>query len=69
MSTLCIAICVCIYQDTDRMEKVSQRINELETIKANLKLLGEMTAQYDAATTTDSEREMMKVCPPKYISP
>ena len=29
-------------QDTERMEKVSRRINELETIHTNVKLLSEM---------------------------
>ena len=43
------------------MEKVSRRINELETIHTNVKLLSEMLEQYSPQTTTDSEREMMKV--------
>ena len=42
------------------MEKISRRINELETIHSNVKLLSEMVEQYNSQTT-DSEREMMKV--------
>lgn len=43
------------------MEKISRRINELETIHTNVKLLGDMVEHYNSQTTTDSEREMMKV--------
>ena len=43
------------------MEKVSRRINELETIHTNVKLLSEMVEQYNSQTSTNSEKEMMKV--------
>ncbi|XP_060578282.1 ADP-ribosylation factor-binding protein GGA1-like isoform X5 [Ruditapes philippinarum] len=49
-----------VKQDTERMEKVSRRINELETIHANSKLLHEMTNHFNPQTSTDSEKEMMK---------
>ena len=42
------------------MEKVSRRINELETIHTNVKLLKDMLEQY-GSQTTESEKEMMKV--------
>ena len=50
-----------VKQDTERMEKVSRRINELETIHTNVKLLSEMMTQFNPKTTTQSEKEMMKV--------
>ena len=43
------------------MEKVSRRINELETIHTNVKLLSEMVGQYSKQSSTESEKEMMKV--------
>ena len=43
------------------MEKVSRRINELETIHTNVKLLSEMVEQYNSQSSTESEKEMMKV--------
>lgn len=43
------------------MEKVSRRINELETIHANVKLLKEMVSHYNPHSTTEDERTMMKV--------
>lgn len=49
-----------VKQDTERMEKISRRINELETIHTNAKLLNEMVNQYNPETTTASEKEMMK---------
>ncbi|KAL4240768.1 gamma adaptin ear containing [Mactra antiquata] len=49
-----------VKQDSERMEKVSRRINELETIHANAKLLNEMVSHYNPQTTTDADREMMK---------
>ena len=50
------------------MEKVSRRINELETIHTNVKLLKDMLEQY-GSQTTESEKEMMKVnCIFSYIS-
>ncbi|XP_053392440.1 ADP-ribosylation factor-binding protein GGA1-like isoform X2 [Mercenaria mercenaria] len=49
-----------VKQDTERMEKVSRRINELETIHANSKLLNEMVNHYNPQSTTESEKEMMK---------
>ena len=33
---------IIFFQDTERMEKVSRRINELETLHTNVKLLSDM---------------------------
>ena len=33
-------------QDTERMEKISRRINELETLHTNVKLLSDMIIFY-----------------------
>ncbi|XP_041363618.1 ADP-ribosylation factor-binding protein GGA3-like [Gigantopelta aegis] len=49
-----------VKQDIERSERVSKRINELETIGNNVKLLNEMVLIYDPNTTSTSEKEMMK---------
>ncbi|KAK3580716.1 hypothetical protein CHS0354_005721 [Potamilus streckersoni] len=49
-----------VKQDAERMEKVSQRINDLETINNNTKLLREMVGHYNPSTTSQSEKETMK---------
>ncbi|KAL3877707.1 hypothetical protein ACJMK2_035373 [Sinanodonta woodiana] len=49
-----------VKQDAERMEKVSQRINDLETINNNTKLLREMIGHYNPSTTSKSEKETMK---------
>ena len=48
-------------QDAERMEKVSQRVQQLESIQNNVQLLNEMVAQYRSDGTTTSERDVMKV--------
>ncbi len=48
-------------QDAAKTDKISKRINELETISNNVKLLTEMMAIYNKNTTTQSEKDMMKV--------
>ena len=57
----CFIVSIYILQDTERMEKVSRRINELETIHANVKLLSEMVSHFNPHSTTDAEKDMMKV--------
>ncbi|XP_052766224.1 ADP-ribosylation factor-binding protein GGA1-like isoform X3 [Mya arenaria] len=49
-----------VKQDSDRIERVSRRINELEAIHSNVKLLNEMVSCYSPQSTTESEKEMMK---------
>ncbi|KAK3090106.1 hypothetical protein FSP39_009248 [Pinctada imbricata] len=48
-----------VKQDADKMEKVSRRINELETINNNVKLLSEMLQHYDSSSSS-GEKDMMK---------
>lgn len=49
-----------VKQDAERIEKVSKRVTELETVNNNLKLLSEMLAHYDPNTATESDKEVMK---------
>ncbi|XP_046569663.1 ADP-ribosylation factor-binding protein GGA1-like isoform X2 [Haliotis rubra] len=49
-----------VKEDAAKTEKISRRINELETISNNVKLLTEMMAIYDNNTTTQAEKDMMK---------
>ncbi|XP_052234636.1 ADP-ribosylation factor-binding protein GGA1-like isoform X2 [Dreissena polymorpha] len=49
-----------VKQDAEKMEKVSRRINELETIHTNVKLLSEMVSSYDPQTSSTDDRDMMK---------
>ena len=48
-------------QDAERMEKVSKRVAELETVSNNIKLLAEMLQHYSASTASEGERDLMKV--------
>ena len=41
------------------MEKVSRRMNELETVNNNVKLLNEMLVHYNPSSV-DSEKDIMK---------
>ena len=43
------------------MEKVSRRINELEAVNNNVKLLSEMLDHYRANKATEADRDLMKV--------
>ncbi|XP_048758958.2 ADP-ribosylation factor-binding protein GGA1-like isoform X5 [Ostrea edulis] len=49
-----------VKQDADKMEKVSRRINELEQINNNSKLLMEMLDHYSPETSSKSDLDMMK---------
>ncbi|KAJ8319036.1 hypothetical protein KUTeg_004127 [Tegillarca granosa] len=49
-----------VKEDTERSDRVSKRILELQTINNNIKLLNEMLSCYDSNTSSDSEKEMMK---------
>ena len=48
-------------QDAERMEKVSRRVTELETVGNNIKLLAEMLQHYSASSSSEGERDLMKV--------
>jgi hypothetical protein len=43
------------------MDKVSRRINQLQEINNNIKLLNEMLAHYSKEVSSESDRDMMKV--------
>ena len=43
------------------MEKVSRRVTELETVGNNIKLLAEMLQHYSASSSSEGERDLMKV--------
>lgn len=50
-----------VKQDEIKTEKISTRINELEQINNNIKLLSEMLHEYDKHKVTTSEKETIKV--------
>ncbi|CAG2248750.1 GGA [Mytilus edulis] len=49
-----------VKQDTERMDKISRRINQLQEIDNNVKLLNEMLAHYTKQNSSQSDRDMMK---------
>ena len=49
-----------VRQDEIKTEKISNRINELEHINNNIRLLNDMLLNYNSATVTDSEKETIK---------
>lgn len=50
------------HQDEARVHKVTKRIHMLEEVNINVKLLTEMLSQYNKDSSTDSDREIIKVC-------
>jgi len=48
-------------QDAERTEKVSRRVHQLETVSNNVKLLSEMLNNHQPDSSTESDREIMKV--------
>lgn len=48
------------FQDAEKMEKAAKRINELETINNNVKVLEDMLKVY-SAETSQSDKDMMRV--------
>ncbi|RXM32496.1 ADP-ribosylation factor-binding protein GGA1 [Acipenser ruthenus] len=47
-------------KDQDKMEKVSKRINTIEEVQNNTKLLNEMLTNYRRRDISDSDRDVMK---------
>ena len=43
------------------MEKISRRINEIKKIDNNVKLLNEMINYFSASTSSQDDKDMMKV--------
>lgn len=44
------------------MHKVTKRINTLEEVNINVKLLTEMLSHYNKESSPESDREIIKVC-------
>lgn len=49
-----------VKQDEMKTEKISNRINDLEHINNNIRLLNDMLLNYNTATVTESEKETIK---------
>ncbi|RNA21639.1 ADP-ribosylation factor-binding GGA1 [Brachionus plicatilis] len=49
-----------VRQDEMKTEKISNRINELEHINNNIRLLNDMLLNYNSASVTESEKETIK---------
>ena len=52
----------CFCQDEARVHKVTKRINTLEEVNINVKLLTEMLSHYNKESSPESDREIIKVC-------
>jgi hypothetical protein len=50
-----------IVQDAVRIEKVSKRTRQLETVNNNIKLLNDMLQSCMSGSFTTSDKEIMKV--------
>lgn len=50
-----------MFKDELKVEKISARINELELMNNNIKLLNDMLLNYNPNITSDSEKETIKV--------
>ncbi|OPJ68886.1 ADP-ribosylation factor-binding protein GGA1 [Patagioenas fasciata monilis] len=49
-----------VQEDQKRMEKISKRVNAIEEVNNNVKLLTEMVTNYSKGETTESNEELMK---------
>lgn len=49
-----------VKEDEKRMEKVSRRVTELETVNNNVKVLGDMLTNYKPGVSSSEEVELMK---------
>lgn len=49
------------FQDQKRMEKISKRVNTIEEVNNNVKLLTEMVTSYSKGEMTESSEDLMKV--------
>lgn len=52
---------LCLCQDEARVHKVTKRLHTLEEVNINVKLLTEMLSHYDRDSSTDSDKEIIKV--------
>lgn len=53
---------LCHHQDEVRVQKVTKRMHTLEEVNINVKLLTEMLSHYDKDNSSDSDKEIIKVC-------
>ncbi len=60
--TFCLFFLLFFFQDEARVQKVTKRIHTLEEVNINVKLLTEMLSHYNKDSSTDSDREIIKVC-------
>ncbi len=44
------------------MDRVSKRVQELETVNNNMKVLEEMMEHFQQGNSSQAERDVMKVC-------
>lgn len=51
----------CFCQDEARVHKVTKRIHTLEEVNINVKLLTEMLTHYNKDSSTESDKEIIKV--------
>ncbi|NXQ53950.1 GGA1 protein, partial [Anthoscopus minutus] len=49
-----------VQEDQKRMEKISKRVNAIEEVNNNVKLLTEMVTNYSKGETTESNEDLMK---------
>ncbi|ELU12059.1 hypothetical protein CAPTEDRAFT_52512, partial [Capitella teleta] len=49
-----------VKQDAERLEKVSKRVQQIETVGNNVKLLMEMLAHHQPGNSSESDRDIMK---------
>lgn len=49
-----------VKEDEVRVQKITKRMNTLEEVDNNVKLLGEMLSQYNKERSTDADRELLK---------
>lgn len=49
-----------VKEDEARVQKITKRMNTLEEVDNNVKLLGEMLSHYDRERSTDADRELIK---------
>lgn len=49
-------------QDEARVHKVTKRVHTLEEVGINVRLLTEMLSHYNKDSSTESDREIIKVC-------
>lgn len=52
---------LCCCKDEARVHKVTKRLHTLEEVNINVKLLTEMLSHYDKDSSTDSDKEIIKV--------